>query len=277
MIRPGTGLHVVEGSEHRVVDADRDHRHPLGRDVHLCGDVLARVLRHRDHRGQGAGHPHLHAEEAEPAPRRESLPRVRRVRQGELAVDRDGVVQRRQQGPAVLDHAEHPGAEALVVMDDVELVAALRQELAGPERVGQGLPEAGRAHDGELGPVLPGGELAPVRDAEGIGLAVEVEAADGGEPDPLVELGPGRAGEHLDRVAQGDQLAGQVAGVDPLATATGVTPVDEEGDTQTSRSGRRGGNRGGKLNVARALPGFLCLDPLLARRFRQRMSRLDSP
>ena len=53
-----------------------------------------------------------------------------------------------------------------------------RQELAGPQRVGQGLAEAGRAHDGELDPVLPGGELAPVRDPEGVGLAVEVEAAD---------------------------------------------------------------------------------------------------
>ena len=178
MIRPGTGRHVVEGAEHGVVDPDGDHRHPLGRDIHLRGDVLARVLRHREHGGKGAGHAHLHAEETEPAARREALPGVRRVRQGELAVDRDGVVQRRQQGPPVLDHAEHPVAEALVVVHDVELVATLRQELAGPQRVGQGLPEAGRAHDGELGPVLPGGELAPVRDPERIGLAVEVEAAD---------------------------------------------------------------------------------------------------
>ena len=96
-------------------------------------------------------------------------------------------------------------------------------------------------------------------------------------PTPSSRSGHGRPGEHLDRVTQGDQLTGQVAGVDALSTATGVPSVDEEGDPQTPWSGRRGGNRGRKLNVARALPGFLCLNPLLARRFRQRMSRLDSP
>ena len=96
-------------------------------------------------------------------------------------------------------------------------------------------------------------------------------------PDALVEFGPGRPGEDLDRVAERDQLAGQVAGVDPLPTATGVPPVDQEGDAQTPWSGRCGGNRGGQFDVARALPGLLGLDPLLARRFRQRMSRLDSP
>ena len=143
---------------------------------------------------------------------------------GELAVDRDGVVQRRQQGPPVLDHAQHPVAQALVVVHDVELVAALRQELAGPQRVGQRLPEAGRAHDGELGPVLPGGELAPVRDPEGVGLAVEVEAADGGEPHPLVELGPGRAGEDLDRMARARPAHGSGGGCRRPARRNGDYP-----------------------------------------------------
>ncbi len=170
--------------------------------------------------------------------------------QGQLAVDRDRVVQRRQQGPPVLHHAEHAGAQALVVVHDIELVATPREELAGAQRVGQGLPEAGRAHDGEFGPVLPGGELAPVRDPEGIRLAVEVEAADRREPDALVEVGPGRAGEDLDGVAEGHQLTGQVSGVDPLSAATGVPPINEEGDAQTPWSGRCGGDRGGQLDVA---------------------------
>ena len=142
MIRPGTGLHVVEGPEHGVVDPDGDHRHPIGRDTHLRRDVLARVLRHGEHRGKGACDPHLHAEEAEPATRREPLPGVRRVGQGELAVDRDGMVQRRQQGPPVFDHAEHPVAEALVVVHDVELVATLRQELPGPQTSRPGAPRS---------------------------------------------------------------------------------------------------------------------------------------
>ena len=123
---------VVEGAEHRVVDPDRHHRHPLRRHAHLRGDVPARVLRHRDHGRERTRHPYLHAEESEPAARGEALPRVRRVRKGQLAVDRDGVVQRRQQRPAVLDHAQHAVAQALVVVHDVELVAALRPAAGGP-------------------------------------------------------------------------------------------------------------------------------------------------
>ncbi len=48
----------------------------------------------------------------------------------ELAVHRDRVVQGGQQRPAVLDHAEHAIAEALVVVHDVEVAAPLRQQLA---------------------------------------------------------------------------------------------------------------------------------------------------
>ena len=178
MIRPGTGVTSSNGRNTVWSTPTGTTVIRSGRDAHLRGDVLARVLRDREHGGQRARHADLHAQEPEPATRREALPGVRRVGEGELAVDGDGVVQRRQQGPSVLDHAEHPVAQALVVVHDVEVVATLRQELAGPQRVGQGLPEAGRAHDGELGPVLPGGELAPVRDPERVGLAVEVEAPD---------------------------------------------------------------------------------------------------
>ena len=86
------------------------------------------------------------------------------------------MVQRRQQGPAVLHHAEHPAAQTLVVVHDVELVTALGQQLAGPERVRQRLPEAGRTHDAELDPVLTRVELPGVGHPERIGVAVEVEA-----------------------------------------------------------------------------------------------------
>src|SRR6202044_1480878 len=118
-----------------------------------------------------------------------------------------------------------------------------------------------------------GGELAPGRNAERVGLAVEIEAADGRESHSLVEIRPGRPGEHLDGVPQCHQLAGQVTGVDALSTATGVTSIDQKSDTQTPRSGWCSRNRGRQLNVARALPGLLRLNPLLARRFRQRISR----
>ena len=115
-------------------------------------------------------------------------------------------------GHPSVDHAEHAGAEALVVVDDVELVAALGQQPAGPQREGQRLAEAGRAHDAELEPVLPRGELARVRDPERVGVAVEVEPGHGGEADALVELGPRRPGEHLDASGPGRPARGSGGG-----------------------------------------------------------------
>ena len=53
-------------------------------------------------------------------------PRVGRVRELEVAVDGDRVVQRVDERPAVVQEAEQPAAEALVVVDEVELVAAVR-------------------------------------------------------------------------------------------------------------------------------------------------------
>ena len=199
----------------------------------------------------------------------EVLPGVRRVRERQLAVDGDGVVQGGQQGPPVLDHAQHAVAQALVVVDDVEFVPALGQELAGPQRVGQRLAEAGRAHDAELDPVLPGGELAPVGHPERVGIPVQVEPGHRGEADALVEFGPGRTGEHLDRVAQGAQLPRQVAGVDPLAPTARIAPVGQVGDAHAAGPRRGGGDGGGHLNMARALPGLLGFNPLLTGGFWQ--------
>ena len=71
-----------------------------------------------------------------------------------------------------------------------------------------------------------------MRDPERVRVAVEVEARDRGEPDPVVEDGPGLPGEDLDAVAELDELARDVPRVDALAPATGVAAVDEEGDPE---------------------------------------------
>src|SRR5271165_1051194 len=81
-------------------------------------------------------------------------------------------------------------------------------------------------------------------------------------------IGPRLAGEDLDRVPEGPQLPGQVAGVDALSPTARVAPVDEERDAQPA-GGRRGGRDSrGDLDVAAALPGLDDLAPLLARRLR---------
>ena len=144
-----------------------------------------------------------------------------------------------EQRPAVVHHPEDPVAEALVVVDQVEFVAPGGEHPAGPEAEGPRLGEAGRAHHPELEGGdrrrVEVGELAWLGDPEGVRLAVEIETRDRREPDALVDLGPGLAGEDLDRVAERDQLAGQVAGVDALAPAARIAPVDEEGDPQATR------------------------------------------
>ena len=51
----------------------------------------------------------------------------------EVAVDGDRVVQGREHRPAVLvHHPEQPGAEALVVVDEVEVGAAVLRGAGGP-------------------------------------------------------------------------------------------------------------------------------------------------
>jgi hypothetical protein len=116
-------------------------------------------------------------------------------------------------------------------------------------------------------------ELPGMGYPERIGVTVEIQPGNGGEPDSGVELGPRRAGEHLDRVPQRDQFTGQMAGVDPLAPTAGIAPVDEERDAQTPWLRRRGGNGGRDLDVAGALPGFPDLLPLLTGSFRHRVVR----
>ena len=74
-------------------------------------------------------------------------------------------------------------------------------------------------------------DLAGPRNAEGVRLAVQVEAGHLGQPHPRVEhLGVGLPGEHLDVVAEFDKPAGQMADVDTLPAAMGLAPVGQQGD-----------------------------------------------
>ncbi len=170
----------------------------------------------------------------------------------ELTVDGDRVVQGREQRPTVVDHSEDAVAEALVVVDEVEVVEPSREQSARAEGEGPRLGKTRRAHHRELqgrdGRRVEVGEFADMGDAERIGLAVEIEARHGRETDSVVDLGPGLACEDLDRVAERDQLTGQVAGVDALPATARVPAVDEEGDAQPTVGGLAGcdalGNRG---------------------------------
>ena len=99
------------------------------------------------------------------------------VGEGQLAVDGDRVVQRREQRPAVLEQPEQARPEALVVVDEVELAAPGGQQPCGPaarRSRGSGNPAVHMTR--ELEQVVGRLELARVRDPERVGVAVEVEA-----------------------------------------------------------------------------------------------------
>ena len=125
-----------------LVDADRHDVQRVGVHAHLRDDVLLRVLRHRDVARQLAGDVHLHAQESVPAAECQPAIERRRVRQLQVTVDGDRMVQRVHERPAVANETQQPPPEALVVVDEVELVAAVAQLLvdAATERVRLGEP-----------------------------------------------------------------------------------------------------------------------------------------
>jgi hypothetical protein len=152
-------------------------------------------------------------------------------------VDRDGVVDRAEHGdPEPLRarrlDGEEAGPEALVVVHDVEVVAAGGEGAVGPQRERVRLGEAGRAHERELPHVDEVGELPRHGDAEGVGLPVQVEAREPVERDPFVELRVRRTGEDLDVVAEVDEGLAEVTGVHALAAAVSLAAVDEERDPE---------------------------------------------
>jgi hypothetical protein len=155
----------------------------------------------------------------------------RRVRQVDPAVEGDRVVDGgHQRQPHRLDR-QHPVADRLVVVDDVEVVRASLQQLRHPTAEGAGLRERPGAHREELEDVDEVAELAQLRHAERVGLAVEIEARHRGEPDAFVELGIGLAGEDLDVVAEPGELAAEVAEVDALPPAVRLAAVGQQSNS----------------------------------------------
>ena len=129
-------------------------------------------------------------------------------------------------------HREQAGAEALVVVHDVEVGAAVLQEPADAQAERVRLGEPGTAHDPELAEVDRRLDLPGPRRPERVRFGVEVEAGDLHQLPRVVELGVGLPGEHRDLVAQVGQLTGEVAGVDALAAAVRVPPVHQPGDAE---------------------------------------------
>ncbi len=200
-------------------------------------DVVRGGLGDRDEVRDPAHHPGLHAGEAVPTAQRH--PAAPRCRGGQLvpAVDRDRMVHGGDQRQAGVAQAQQPVAERLVVVHHVELAPSPAQLADRPQRERQRLGEAAGPHRRHLEGVDGVPELPQARRPERILVAVEVQARQrpqrGAVPaGHLVELRVGLAAEHLDRVTERDELAGEVPDVDALPAAVGLAAVGQQRDAQ---------------------------------------------
>ncbi len=164
------------------------------------------------------------------------------------AIDRDRVVQRLEHRQEAVDRQEAV-AQALVVVDEVELELATVEVAPGPQAEGERLAERAGRELGDLDEVLPVLDLPIGGEAAGVGVVEDVEARQLDEGHPGVEDRVRLAAEHLDVVAEVDQRLRQVAGVDALATDVGLAPVGEVGDAQRVVTTGAGGRHRGTLSV----------------------------
>ncbi len=104
----------------------------------------------------------------------------------------------RDQGRQELVDTEDAVAQALVVVDEVEVGHSGNQGLLGPVAEGQGLGEHAGRERGELEEVGLGLDLPVGGETAGVVIVEDVETRQLGEGDPLVEHRVGLAGEHLD-------------------------------------------------------------------------------
>ena len=223
--------HAGQRSEELGIDADRHEAHPVERHAHVGVDVLDRVLAdHHDPR-QLRRDLALHLDEGVPAPDGDPLVEVGCRSHLERAVARDRVVERDDQRDLLLELGDAV-AEALVVVDQIELAEPLREMGAGAGTERERLGELPGGEHGRLEQVVTGREFPERREPAGVVIVEQVEARQSGERNAVVEYRVRLSAEHLDPVAQIDQRLGEVPGVDALPADVGFATVGQVGDRQ---------------------------------------------
>jgi hypothetical protein len=151
------------------------------------------------------------------------------------------VVDAGYQGQADPGQAEHAVGQHLVVVHQVEVGPAAAEQAQRAQAEGERLGERAGLHHAEFQRVDPVPVLTQPRRAERVVIPVQVEAGHLAEHWPWFQLRVGLAGEHLDVVPERGQLAGQVAQVDPLATAMRFAAVGKQCDAQRVIRGHHAG------------------------------------
>ena len=163
-------------------------------------------------------------------------------RQFEAPIDRDRMVQGDQRGQDPVD-GQDAVAEALVVMDDVELRGSRSKGLVGSKAEGERFGEGPEGELGDLDQVGDGFDLPIGREPAGVVVVEDVETGQLVQPDPLVEHRVRLAAEHLDVVTEIGQRLGQMSGVDPLATNGWLRSVGQVRQPKRTLVGHRIGWR----------------------------------
>ncbi len=128
-------------------------------------------------------------------------------------------------------NVKQPKPQALVVMDDVEVVAPVGEQSGGAQAERARLGESGRPHGGQLEKIDSVADFAGARNTEGIGFPVHVQARYFAKHYPRIEhVGIGLAGEHLDVVAEFDEAAAQVTDIDALSATVCFAAVGQQSD-----------------------------------------------
>jgi hypothetical protein len=178
-----------------------------------------------------AGDATLHLHEAVPATDAALLALLGLVLHLERTVSCDGVMQRDDRGQDLLD-AEDAVAQALVVVDEVELALALLEHVEDPDAEAERLAERALQVREHLGSIALALDLPVAGEAAGIVVVPEIETGQLVQRHPLVEHGVGLPAEDLDGVPQIHQCLGEVACVHALTTHVGLAAVGEVGDLQ---------------------------------------------
>ena len=174
---------------------------------------------------------------------------MRRLRVGEVegAVDRHRVVDRGDDRPTVSDELEEAAAEALVVVDEVELAVAAGEERGGAREKVLGSPKPPHHIVASSSRSTGAADLRGRGLRKGSAVAVEVERGDLDELDAVVELGVGPAREDGDLVAELRRAPGRGVGCRHPGPRSGDCP---------GRRGRR--CAAGRAPMARPLFAPLC-------------------
>ena len=235
-IRPGTRFGA--GAEDVDVHPLRDRDQLLRAQPEVADGVAGAVLARGDVSRDAARHGGLHAQEAVPAAQRDP-PQPGGGGEVQVAVDGDGVVDRRDQ------RQPGGGQPQQRVPEASGCRARRRTRRRGPRAAGttrwlnvrgSGKPAVHMIANSCRSTSEPNSDGRGRRN--GFSLGVQVEAGHLGQRDPRVEVGVGRAGEHLDVVAEVGQGGREVPDVHALTAAVRFAAVGRQRDPQRGVTGQ---------------------------------------